>query len=804
MTRILLAFLVLSGTAAAQQSQLIDATTGEPVPFSKVIPMPSGSPFLADIDGYFTVPTGAAEVLFRSQGYHDSVYPVAAIGVQVLLRPRVSELEEVLILPGVNPAERIMELAIENRKKNHPMSDESFTYTSYSKFVFTMDPDALAQISDTTSDTNLLEIRKFFDAQHLFMMESTTQKYFEPPYREKEVITAYKVSGFTDPTFSTFASELQTFNFYENQFNLLGRSYINPLAFGSIRRYLFILEDQTVVNGDTTFTIRFQPRRGKNFDGMKGWLYINSNGYALEKVIAQPAEKSEAIDPKIIQEYALVDGKRWFPVKLSTEAIFPGMRLNPKLENGYLVGKGSTYIDHVVLGADLSKQRFNAVTVQTEPDANVKDSTHWDSQRKYDLTGKEERTYVFVDSISEKYNLEQRLGVVSSLLDMKIPIGYAQIDLRRVVDYRDYEGYRFGLGLENSKKLTKRGTVGGYFGYGTRDKDWKYGGYTRWLVVPKQFIEVQASFQEDLVERGGTNFLSAERGMVATSVYRHLYILNMEHQRKAELAISGYVTPTIKLLFSGNYQRIGLTKGYEYNNEKGLVLNGDRTFDLAEANVEAVWVIREKVMYLGTKRVSMGSAFPRLTAKATRGISGIENSRLDYTRLNLEIQQDIKIRATGKLSYLISAGKTIGDVPLFLTQMPLGTGGNWNVSVINSFETMLPSSFFNREQVSLFTRFTFKAIKTNLKWTEPQFSVHHAMGTGTFDRKEQHTVDVNDSAASFKSMEKGYYEAGLIVDKLLISQFSGLGLGVFYNYGAYASPYAEKNLTVKISLALAF
>jgi len=799
MLRLLTPFLLLISTITyAQRVQLLDATTTEPVPFSKVIPTP-GTPFLADIDGFFTIPSGSVSILFRSQGYFDTTYLVEDMGVQLFLRSISNDLDEVTIVPGVNPAERIMELAMANRKKNHPMADDAFTYTSYSKFVFTMDPEALTEIPDSTADSNLIDLRQFFNQQHLFLLESTTQKYFEPPYREKEIITAYKVSGFSDPAFSTFSNELQSFNFYENQFNLLGKSYINPLAFGGIRRYLFILEDQTIVDGDTTFTIRFQPRKDKNFEGMKGWLYINSNGYALEKVIAEPAVKSESANTKIIQEYAFIDGKRWFPVKLSTEAAFPALKLDSKLKNGYLVGKGSTYIENIVIGADLSKERFNAVTIRTEEDANEKDSSHWNSQRKFELTDKEERTYVVVDSISDVYKLDQKFSSLASLAEGKIPFGYFQLDLMRLFDYRDYEGYRFGLGLENSKKLMKRVTVGGYFGYGTRDKDWKYGGYAKWMMIPKQFIELKLSFQEDIAERGGYSFQGLEQGLALNAYARHLYIKNMEHQRKAEFSISGYLTPRIKLVAAANYQRIGLTDDYRYTNPDGIIFSGDRTFDLAETSLEAIWTIREKVMYLGTKRVSKGSNFPRIMAKATKGISGIEQSSLDYLRLNLDIQQDVNIRAVGKFSYLISAGKTIGDVPLFLNQSAPGTGGNWNLSVINSFETILPSTFYNKEQVAIFTRFTFKPLKTNKKWSTPQLGIHHAMGTGSFSRKDEHKVALNNM--DFKSMDKGYYEVGLILDKVLNINTAGLGIGVFYNYGSYSVPQFDKNLTYKLSIS---
>jgi len=808
MIRILLAFLLLSGAVSGQTVQIIDMETKTPVPFVRISPSP-GNPVLGDIDGYFVLPAGATQLQLKSAEYRDTVIAVSQVGAVIELQPVASELDEFVLLPGINPAERIMEKAIANRKQNHPMGDESFTYDSYSKFIFTMNPDAMASISDTTTDTSLIDIRNLFGKQHLFLMESTTKKSFEPPYREKEVITAYKVSGFSDPAFSTFANELQSFNFYENQFNLLGKSYINPLAFGSIRRYLFILEDTTIVGMDTTYTIRFQPRKDKNFDGMKGWLYINTNGFALEKVIAQPAEMSESIQPKIIQEYVLIDGKKWFPAKLSTEAIFPALRLNSALTDGYLVGKGSTYIENIVLGADVSKQRFNAVTVETAIDAGDKDSSHWQGNRKYELTDKEKTTYKVVDSISEANHFDQKLMLVKALADGKIPLGYVQLDLKRLIDYRQYEGYRLGAGLETSQKLWKRATIGGYFGYGTRDKAWKYGGYASCLLFPKYVVEIKGAFQEDLVERGGYEFLSHEQSFSTASIYRHLYVANMERQRKMELTLSAYITPRIKLMAIGNYQRIRLTQGYQYvqtddnSASPDLLLSEAASFDVAEAGLEVVWTIREKLMYLGTKRVSLGSKWPKISAKAVRGISGIEQSLLDYTRVNLEIQQDIPIRGVGKLSYLLSGGATDGNVPLYLMHTGAGTGGkDWNVSVMNSFETMRPSTFYNRQQVALFTRFFFTPVKTKFKWTKPQLVLHHAMGTGAFGSQQQHTIPTNPTG-SFQTMSKGYYEGGILLDKLLVIGFSGFGVGGFYNYGFYADSDWKKNITLKIGISFA-
>lgn len=792
-TTAILTFLLLSFSLFSQQIQILDLETKESIPFVKIEPN-IGNAYYADIDGFFTPVTGASSVTLHMSLYADTTIVLNGQTL-IYLRSLDNAIDEIVILPGVNKAERIMDKAIENRKINHPKSDLSYKFRSYSKFMFTMNQDALSAIPDNTTDTNLRDLKSFFDKQHLMVLENTTEKYFKPPFREKEIITAYKVSGFTDPTFSTFASELQTFNFYENNFDLLGTSYINPLAFGGIRRYLFILEDSTVnAPGDTTYVIRFQPRRDKNFNGMKGTMYINTKGYALEKVIAQPADSVNNVQAKIIQEYAYLDGKKWFPYKLSTEAIFPGLNLSADLKDAYLVGKGSTYIEDIQLGIDLSEERFNAATVQTANDANSKDATHWDNNRKYQLNEKELTTYSTIDSLSKAENLETKLNLLTSVLEGKIPLGYVQLDLLRLIDYREYEGYRLGMGLETSKKLMKRAKVGGYFGYGFRDKGWKYGAYGSVQLIPSHFVTLQARYQQDLIERGGVEFLSEQGGLNLSFLPQHFYVLNMEKQRLGEIALSGYVTPNVRLLVAGSYQRIAFTQGYNWSSVD-CTINANDPFEVAETSAELSWTIREKVKYLGDRRISLGSKWPKITAKYTHSITGLGKSDLNYQRINLVVQQIVPLRAVGKLVYKIEAGKSLGELPLYLTNVARGTGGQWNLSIPNSFETMRASSFYGTEQLSIFTRFALKSFKTNLKWTAPQISVHHAMGTGNFKNATEHSVPV-------KSMNKGYYEAGLIFNDLLKLNGIGLGIGAFYNYGAYALPQAEKNITLKIGLTV--
>jgi hypothetical protein len=55
-----------------------------------------------------------------------------------------------------------------------------------------------------------------------------------------------------------------------------------------------------------------------------------------------------------------------------------------------------------------------------------------------------------------------------------------------------------------------------------------------------------------------------------------------------------------------------------------------------------------------------------------------------------------------------------------------------------------------------------------------------------------------------KSAERGFYESGLQIDRLLVSGFSALGIGAFYRYGDYAFEKTSDNIAVKVSASFAF
>ena len=418
--------------------------------------------------------------------------------------------------------------------------------------------------------------------------------------------------------------------------------------------------------------------------------------------------------------------------------------------------------------------------------------------RVFTISEREKNTYKTIDSISKANNLERRLMAFTALAEGKLPLGYVNLDLARLLDYDQYQGTRLGAGLETSRKLMKSVTLGGYFAWSTRDKESKYGGYARLWIAKEYGMKLDLRYQQDVMERGGYAFQKDGFSLNSTSLYRHLFIRNMDRQRLAEATFSFNVRSNMKFALIGNFQRIGLTEDYRFSSgsEEEPIKFVDE-FDLAETSLELSWNIAEKVMQIGTQRISKGTKWPRLVIKATKGWRGIYTSQFKYLRLNAEIQQDIQIRGLGKLTWMLTGGLTNGNVPLFLLHTPPATGLKWNLAVTNSFETMAPSAFYHDKQASLFLRMNFNAFKTKAKWNEPQFGLHHALGFGTLSNISSHSFEVHP-------MDKGYSEFGAYINGLLVNKFTALGIGGFYHYGAYANKDWKQNIVPKISLSISF
>src|ERR1700758_2812572 len=441
---ILLLSLPISAQTTTIRGKVIDAANSQSLPFVTLLIKNTQKGTLTDIDGKFelTFPDTVKNVLIQISyiGYLGKTIALNEIPdlkkIVIKLKQQDILLNEVVVAAGENPAHRIIKTATKNRDKNNPEKMHSFTYSSYNKFFVTADMSANID-SVSVEDTTLTGIAKFFKRQHLFLMESITAREFLYPNNNHETVMASRVSGFKNSPFAMMATQLQSFSFYDDFINVVDEKYLNPLSEGSTRKYFFTLEDTLYDGKDSIYVISFKPRKNKNFNALKGVLYINTNGYAVQNVIAEPDRPDDyTLSIKVQQKYEFRDGKQWFPVQLNTDWVWKNASVSSKkdpTQKANMKAVSRSYIKDIVLNPELKKKKFSEVEVEVDKKADSRDDAFWNLHRGDTLTNKEKRTYYKIDSIGKAENLDKKFLLFEALFSNKLPLGIFDINLDKIL-----------------------------------------------------------------------------------------------------------------------------------------------------------------------------------------------------------------------------------------------------------------------------------------------------------------------------------------------------------------------------------
>jgi hypothetical protein len=121
----------------------------------------------------------------------------------------------------------------------------------------------------------------------------------------------------------------------------------------------------------------------------------------------------------------------------------------------------------------------------------------------------------------------------------------------------------------------------------------------------------------------------------------------------------------------------------------------------------------------------------------------------------------------------------------------------WSISTPSAFETMRVNEMISdRYLMATFYHDFGPYIFGKKKWRpQPAVSVK-AMWGDLRNRAAHRQID-------FNTPKLGYYEAGLLMNSIIKSSFSGIGLGVFHRFGPYAFTRWQENFVVKLTITFA-
>ncbi|MGZ3901327.1 MAG: DUF5686 family protein, partial [Bacteroidia bacterium] len=409
--------------------------------------------------------------------------------------------------------------------------------------------------------------------------------------------------------------------------------------------------------------------------------------------------------------------------------------------------------------------------------------------------------YALIDSIGKKEKFDKRLKWFMAMATGKWGIGYFDIDLKRLLRFNDYENIRVGVGLSTSDKLSRWFSIGGYAGYGIKDKAFKFGGHGRINFNGNQTTFLQAEAASEVLESAGTFFLGENSALISTENIRPLLISKMDKVNFAKASLNSTVFNVIKASVYSQVQVRQSSFGY-FTNYGEPSVKEQKNFIINETGIQLRYWPGEKFAESFGQLLSLGSKLPVFSVNITKGFKNTISDytgQFGYTRIDLRIDHKINFRIKGYVAYQLQAGKVFGDVPYSLQYNNKGSrSDSYYVSAEKTFETMYLNEFISTQYAALFFSINSGRVFKSNKYCNPELELVHNYGIGTLDNRERLTnIELND-------MSKGYTETGLRIKNLLRSGYSSFGAGVFYRYGNYAYENAEKNLTYKLVLGFVF
>ena len=775
------------------KGKVVDSQNKEPLAFVNILfngDTQSGT--ITDIDGRFSYrsPKKIKSLTCSYVGYEQKTFSLDSFDdsedLLIELSPSTFLLQEIVVLAGENPADRIIRKTIKNKKTNNPESISSFKYNSYNKVIYDLESD------DTTIKDSIQIIKdRVLQGGHILIMESVTERKFIQPDISEETIIGVKVSGFKNPSFAPLATDLQPFSFYKEVIPIFDVNYLNPISNGALKKYQYSIEDTLYQNSDTTFVISFKPRPGKNIEGLTGLLYINTNQYAIQNVIAEPAEKG-LIDIKIQQKYQFVDNKQWFPEQLNFEMVIgqsssesPGVSVN-----------GKSYISNITLLAELNKKDFSLESVKMHDRATNRDSLFWREYRIEPLEDKETITYQVIDSIGEEFKFDSKLKFIEKVSQSKVPVKFVDIDLTKTLVYNRFEGLRLGAGLYTNEKFLKHLSIGGFFGYGLKDNQWKYGGGFTLTLDKEKELKLSGNYQNTLLETGNTGLDFFNSTMYN---FRSLLASQMDRIEQYSFSIDFRAFKFTKLNLSLNQTRVAPQYNYEFQSDEQQSITD---YNYSNISLNLRFAFKEKLIKSLNQRVSLGTKYPIVYLHYTRGIKGVFNGEFDFNKIAVRIEDFFYVKNLGETKIRLEGGYIDESLPYGL--LFTGEGSyekNWPVLMRNYFQTAAPYEFLSDRYVHLHFSHNFGSLLLQINNFKPHITFYQNIGWGNLSNAANHqTID-------FKTMDKGLYESGLQFDNLIKIKYLniaylGLGAGAFYRYGPYASREMTDNLAFKFSFLI--
>lgn len=746
-------WLLVSAGSYAQVTRvtgkIVDAETKEALPFVSVTFRNTKLSATSDFDGRFSI-TSAVPVdsLIASYiGYQRFAVAVKKGVTQVInieLKQDVKTFDEVKIVPGENPAHKILRKVWANKDLNNKDALSSYEYEVYNKIEFDLnnipkeykDKKALKPVKfifDYIDSTNAKE-KPYLP---LFISETVSDYYFnKDPRHKKEVIKASRISGLkNEESVTQFMGDMyQNVNLYENNFEVFAKTFVSPISEYGIMYYRYYLIDSVFIDGVRCYHIQFKQKR-KQETVFNGNMWIADTAFALRRIemsLPDDVNLNYVNTLNFVQEYGKTPSGRWM---LQKDRIIVDFAIREK-KTGFYGRKTTSYRDF-----RLNEPRNDTFwtfgeNLVVDKDANNRNEAYWDTMRHDSLSKNELQIYKMVDTIQSLPIYKSWETIVVTAVGgywVKGPIELGPY--YKIISNNGIEGWRVRLGGRTSNDFSRWVEINGFVAYGFKDEHFKFNAEFKSFITKKPRQIVYLNYKDDY-EVLGQSWNAFTPDNILSSVFRRTPLTNMTHVQQGMFTweyepFDGWSNKLY--LVNRNMTPLGTTRYVTVND--ALIIDTVHSITTTEIRLRTRFAYDEKYIEGTFERVNTGTKYPVLSIAASFGLKGMVNGDYEYQKVVVNVNDRFYINPLGYVDYVIEAGQIFGKVPYPMLELH---GGNetylydtYAFNMMNYYE-FASDRYFTVQAFHHMGGFLFNKIPLlkKLKWREV-FTAKMLMGEVT-------------------------------------------------------------------------
>lgn len=513
--------VLLALPAKAQQKlsgQILDAQTGEAIPFASAQYKGHNIGVASDIEGRYTIARHAGwTITFSAVGYVSSTVMVNASvkgTYQVKLKPDNTLLKEVTIKTKRgrysrknNPAVEMMKKVIAAKKRTDLDNHDFYQYNKYQKLTL-----ALNEITPEMLDDPKLKKKQWLIDQvetcpynnkmilPLSVDETVSQKvYRKKPHDEKVIIQGMNSTGINDlvqtgDILNTVMKDVFTdVDIYDDQIRMLQYPFTSPIGKGAISFYRYYIEDTLFVDNDKCFHLHFLPNNQQDF-GFRGDLYILADSSwqvkRCDMTIPKKSDVNFVENMTVRQEFSKLPTGEWV---LTLDDMFTEIKVASFLHK-FAVIRNTRITDHAF--DELPRQLFKGKKKEVKDvNAMMRGDDFWQKYRQVELTQSESSMDQFIHHIEQIKGFKYIIFGLKALIENFVETGNkehpSKVDIgpiNTIVTSNFIDGLRTRLSAQTTANLDSNLFLRGYVARGWESKKMYYKGDVIWSFNKKEYL----------------------------------------------------------------------------------------------------------------------------------------------------------------------------------------------------------------------------------------------------------------------------------------------------------------------------